>query len=518
MTPVTRRSVEALIVCLGCGLVAAALPQDANWDLRNYHVYDPFALLHWRYGWDIAPAQLPTFYNPLPLLPWYLLAQAAPPRLVPFVVGTLQGLNLVLLLALARQVLLPPWRWMAWPVALPGLLGAGTLSMLGTSFPDGMLCLFFLAALLALLRWPRTFAGAALAGLLAGLAAGLKQTMAVYALGLAAACLVQGRLLRLLAFGAAGVAGLLAGGGWWMWFLWERFRNPLFPYLNDLFRAEMVPASDRRDTNFLPESLADALLFPFRLALDSRIAGEIDFTDIRLALLYVALPLALLFRRPALWSDAAKARPLLVACAVTYVAWLGLFAIYRYISGVELLVPLALLLCIDRLPWPRWRPLMAVAALLALLVVYRPGFWERVPWRGAATYLDVQAPVLEEPGRSMVLMAGWQPTAFVIPSFPLAVRFVRIQGNFTSPEDAGNQFNSVMRALVAAHDGPLFLLTKDHELDDAARALETYALVLPRAGCAPLPTALDSRIVFCALRRAGQASSTPSGASQMMRP
>jgi hypothetical protein len=510
-----------LLAPLLSGLAAALLPQDANWDLRNYHYYNPFALLNGRSGFDIAPAQLPSFYNPLLHLPYYWLVNSVPPRLVAFVLGAVQGFNITLLVLLARGLLHPPQRWLAWPVALLGATGAANLSMLGTSFFDNVLSLFFLGSLLVLVRrqgaWP-----ALLAGLVIGIAVGLKQTMVIYAIGLCLGCLAMpGRHLAAFrtafTFGLGVVGGILLSGGWWMWSLWDSYGNPLFPYMNSVFGSPMAPPTDRRDLAYVPETWTEALLFPFLVARDSRQAGEIAFTDIRLALLYLALPLALLLRARPLLSAGPQAPLLLVACAATYVAWLALFAIYRYQVGSEMLAPLVLLLCLDRLPLGRHRLAAAGAVAAAMLAAFRPGLWERVPWSGAATYFDVGAPAIADPAGSLVLMAGWQPTSFVIPFFPRDLRFIRIQGNFTSPDDEANPFNDLMRALVAGHRGPLFLLAKDHELADAGAALATYRLDLQTADCVPVPTALDRRIVFCPLRRDSNASAAASGASQTIR-
>ena len=57
---------------------ALVLGQDANWDLRNYHWYNAYALLNGRYGIDLLPAQTPTFYNPALDVPFYLLATHVP--------------------------------------------------------------------------------------------------------------------------------------------------------------------------------------------------------------------------------------------------------------------------------------------------------------------------------------------------------------------------------------------------------------------------------------------------------
>ena len=47
--------------------------EDINWDWRNYHEYNAFALINGRYDWDVAPAGIQTFLNPLAYVPAYLL-------------------------------------------------------------------------------------------------------------------------------------------------------------------------------------------------------------------------------------------------------------------------------------------------------------------------------------------------------------------------------------------------------------------------------------------------------------
>ena len=81
--PAAILSVASLLVLLtvvAYGLLAIALGQDANWDLRNYHYYDAYAFLTGRYDFDVVPAHVSTFYNPLLYVPLYWLLQAAPPK------------------------------------------------------------------------------------------------------------------------------------------------------------------------------------------------------------------------------------------------------------------------------------------------------------------------------------------------------------------------------------------------------------------------------------------------------
>src|SRR4051812_21190792 len=65
--------------------VALALGRDANWDIRNYHLYNPYALLEGRWGLDLAPAGLHSFLHPGLDIPFYMLTRSplnAWPRIV----------------------------------------------------------------------------------------------------------------------------------------------------------------------------------------------------------------------------------------------------------------------------------------------------------------------------------------------------------------------------------------------------------------------------------------------------
>lgn len=70
MTIFIWRGAVLLIVPIAFGLYSIHLGRDANWDLQNYHWYDPYALLNWRYDRDVAPAMGMSFFSPLLYLPW----------------------------------------------------------------------------------------------------------------------------------------------------------------------------------------------------------------------------------------------------------------------------------------------------------------------------------------------------------------------------------------------------------------------------------------------------------------
>ncbi len=105
--PAAEILVALALAIVGCGLGSLALGQDANWDLRNYHFYNPWAWLHGRATLDLAAAQIQSYFNPLVDLVPYALIRSFAPRTAGFLLGALHGLNGLLLYLVARRALSP---------------------------------------------------------------------------------------------------------------------------------------------------------------------------------------------------------------------------------------------------------------------------------------------------------------------------------------------------------------------------------------------------------------------------
>jgi len=520
-----------LLVPLGMGFWSLALGQDSNWDLRNYHWFNAHAFLTGRTGQDVAPGQIASFYNPTLDLPFYWLAQQLPARTVGFIMGWVQGLNLIPLYGLA-WVLLPladPARRAAaaGALALVGLLGAGQLGLLGTTFYDNVISLPVLAAAWIVaaradlvFRGPRkpAFALVALAGLLVGSAVGLKQPTLPYAVGFCFAfLLVAGgfwrRVFLSFFFGIGVIAGMLAFGGHWMWYLWTEYGNPLFPYFNHVFNSPFAAPDNYRDAKFIPESLGEALAFPFLWVMDPTQVGEIAFTDLRVPVLYAVLlatPLVLLagrrwaVARPDPGSPPAVPRPaalyLLAAGGLSYLVWLKLFSIYRYLVPLEMLAPLLLVAAIGLWPVARRLRVGLVLALLALVALTaRPGNWSRIGW--TERFVEIQAPTLADPDNTLVVMTGFAPTAFLLTGFPETVRALRLHSYFAHPDQGDTGLNRMMADRIAAHTGPIELLVAPWELWTIGNILHRYALTADPAACRPVTSNLDEPMKLCPVTR-----------------
>src|SRR5437667_7075552 len=127
---------------LAAGAISAfLLRQDANWDLRNYHFYNAWAYLHGRLGWDLAPAQLQTFLNPLLDLPFYWMVAADwPPRVIAFFMALPAGVGAfflakILLLLFGELSIRERWAYAVLAFAI-GVTASGPVSLLGSTMND----------------------------------------------------------------------------------------------------------------------------------------------------------------------------------------------------------------------------------------------------------------------------------------------------------------------------------------------------------------------------------------------
>ncbi len=517
------------------GLLALYLGQDANWDFRNYHWYNAYALLNGRYDIDLLPAQTPSFYNPALDVPFFLLASHVPAKVAGFILGSVQGLNFVLIFMLAHATLrIPNFRQKVLAcagLAALGMMGGGGIAQIGTSFYDNITSLGLFASALLVLRFWQSMQSATprkalflalLCGFPAGLMMGLKLPFVVFSIGLCGAILfVSGPLGRRVwiafGFGLGVLLGLTVSLGPWAWFLYETYENPLFPYFNNFFGSPLAPETSARDVQFIPWTWSDRLFFPFIFTKYPTRVGEIPWQDLRIPLLYALLPLAaasrLLFgrnkRAPDRFADFVATRYLLWLAILSYGVWLFLFAIYRYLLPLEMLAPLLIVLTVGLMPLRlQTRTLLTAFLLLAVAVTVQAGNWGRKePWLGRA--VEATVPEIKSPENTMILMAGFDPYSHVLTAFPPEIAFVRVQSNFASPdEDKG--INRIIKDRVLSHKGPFKLLVTRPQFNHAEFALRHFGLTFSPQNCqAVIDHLFDSQLELCDVQKTANKPVTP---------
>jgi hypothetical protein len=518
--PRARKSNLTPLIFLACVIAAGArsiaLGKDGNWDLRNYHWYNAWALLNGRLGWDLAPAQIQTYYNPVGDLPFYFLVQWLPwPRHVAFWMALPAAITAFFLIRIL-VLLFPPGAargnlaWIAAACAI-GVTGAAGTATLGSTMNEWLSAAFLMAglwlAVRGLVERPLEHPRALVAGaLLTGCAVGLKLTYAVFGLAYLVALLSLGDwregVKRLATSSAFMLAGFLIFGGYWAWVMAREFGNPAFPYYNDLFRSpwwEPVPFFDR---NWGPRDLGQWLFFPLYFARRSTLVSEIGFRDYRLAaLLVLAIAAAIKFalQRPRVdppW------RFLIAFTLAAYVAWIKLFGIYRYLVPLEVLSgPLIVgcLLYLLRGMALRYACIVLLATLLAGTT--RPGDWGRVPFGHG--YFEVKAPQL--PPDSLVIVGYIHPYAYEIPFFRSDARFVSPVNNFL----ALGQKNLMARAVedaIRTHRGPVYLMQMRSGNSQDTATIQYFNLAFSGERCLGVQSPMsDNYVQVCPLKASGPA-------------
>jgi hypothetical protein len=514
----------SVIFPLGYGLLGVWAGKDASWDFMNYHWYNPYAFLTGRLGFDLAVGHHATYYNPLLDIPLYFAGTHLPASLVGFLLSFSQGLNFPLLFWLAWSLfskLTPGYRLaLSAATAMAGMTGAGALMEIGAVFHDNLISLGVLAALLVIIARQRVLikgnywaAGgwAGLAGIFAGITAGIKLTTAIYALGLGGALLFvpasfPRRMTLAFSFGIGGLIGLAIGGGFWMHRLWEFSGSPLFPYFNNLLHSPLLSNASYKDENFIPHDALTRIFFPFFFSSNSFMVAEWYFRDVRILTAFVLLPgsaLWLLFnkaRRSCLpnstWIHPASGRFIAVAAAISYAAWLWMFCIYRYLLPLEMLTPLLIAVALG------WLPLSNKARIIGLLsiIVFSQAMVEvsfagRKPW--GDQYVQVAVPDIPADEKAMILMTGYEPMAFVIPYFPPSIPFIRIENWLTSPNAPATGLTDLMHRRVKEHRGTRYVLFQPNEEESAPKALAAYGLNLNESSCRPVASSAIDPLKLC---------------------
>jgi hypothetical protein len=502
------------------------LGKDTSWDFRNYHWYAPYALLNHRMGMDVAVAHQASYYNPYLDLPFYWLATHTRAWIALGLLGAAQGANIVPLYLIARAAIRADVpgadiKIMAGALSLLGLVGALTLTEFGTTYYDNVMSVFVLSGLAILVLKRDTLARGPLgkaamisagAGLITGMAMGLKLPEMPFCIGFAAALVALGgswkhQAVRLLAGGLAGVIGFAIFSGPWMLYMYQLTGNPLFPYFNEYWNSPLALPAPYRDLRFVPTHFWRQLFFPILFTLDWHVADDLGFQDIRVVLAYllvIAASAVWLFKResrdPLL--DKRVTAILFAFSALAYFAWLRVFAIYRYIILFEMLAPLLIIGAVGLLPLSRRSRYLALGALAACcLLTARSDFLERAPVEDP--YVEAALPPIPRPGQTMVVITGDAPMGFIATTLPPQIAVLRIDGWMVQPRDGTKMTKDMMRR-VAAHlksGGDLYLIADATDMGRAHDALADYHLAIRWPECQQFDTNLIGTYQWCPLAK-----------------
>lgn len=494
------------ILCAAGGIFSVSQGTDTFWDLKNYHLYAAFAFFKNRLFLDIAPGQSQTYFPPLFDLHYYMLIKYFNdwPRLVAFIQGIPAGIFTYLIFRISLTIATATigfgrTRWVCAVLATTlGVTGAGFLPLVGVESGDiqvGVLSLAALTIVLECLQQPGQHVwrlGAA--GALAGVALAGKLTAIMYCVPLALLVAAMFGLWNAAVFGFAMAVAFVGLWGQHGWGLWVAFGNPFFPYFNGIFKSpDWLPSALPTAKPRLPGTL-QLIFYPFTWARpQTGWVAELRMQDLRLSFLYLAFALwggigFYLTLRTIVQNDfseiAEKAQSvfrnnrvqifLVLFLILSYLLWLKLFAIYRYLIVVEALTGAGLIVVMRSIFSRSSNAVVAALAgvtIIANIIVVRPN-WGHVPHGNHVISIE---PMPIHPG-SLVVFADDSPMSYLVPFLPRDTRVISINSNFIRP-DQSHGLNRLMAKVVSAHSGPFAVVSASETPETVLdKSLAAYGL------------------------------------------
>ena len=310
------------------------------------------------------------------------------------------------------------------------------------------------------------------------------------------------------------VLGFLLLGGAWFGYLYAHYQNPFFPFFNGFFQSPLITAESFRDLRFMPTSLTDWLAYPFVWLVNSLRVWELPFRDLRVVVLYpllLVLPICC-WRRLA--GEARALRLVLVFLLLSYLVWLMMFSIYRYLAVVEMLTPLVLFTLL--VSFTRSRRVQIAGILLLLCTQFFVDFQRPI----AMPELQADSPSTLQalPADALVLINSLEPLGFVALWLADDIPMVRTRANFMHQQTPTFSFRIEAEQRVRTHHGPVFLLNSAKGLNAPFLAADLARMDLVLGGqnaCRPvfLQQALQNKtdVVLCALSRRRNTAIQPDG-------
>lgn len=512
-------------VYAACTIIAVAanyaFGKEMAWDLLHYHFYAGFSALNDRFEQDYFAAGPIGYFNPYAYVPFYVLVRLGLPALaVGSILAIVHSAVLWLTYELACRVSPSEQRkerfFFGACVTVLAFMNPVLLQQIGTSFSDITTTVPVLGGWLLLVQAvlrPRA-KPVIFAAMLLGFATALKPTNGLYAV---AACFllafmplpIVGRIRALIYFGATGAASFALTAAPWSFRLARRFGNPLFPFLNSVFKSPEIPIGSAKHYRFIPDSLTDALLRPFAMTgTDNMIAEELAAPDVRYALLLVVFLISVIVWiwrsrthtavSPATAASKSVDRALVglgFGFTFAWIVWLDNSGNIRYflpMASVATVLAVALLfrLLVNHTLGRNGILLALLVAQGTALVLGTEYRWNKAPWGGHWFNVDIPAKLANQP--NLYLSIGAQSNSFIVPFLAKGSGVINFAGGYALGPDGANAAR--VRDMIARNTPHLRVLVggdqiyadsalRTPRLSDVDDALGTFDLRVDMTDC-----------------------------------
>lgn len=340
----------SILLFLG-GFLSLYIGQNINYnDFYNYHIYNAWAFLTNRLEYDFMPAGIQSYFNPIADI-WYYIAIKYfnnHPYLITFIQGWNYSLFIFLTYKLSSLIFLKEGTTKTFFIIstiIVGCSGSASLWAIGILTHDLLVTNFILAALYQLIKIffiNKSFSQKNLIfiGILLGVSMVIKLTTVLFIVGILLALIFfkNGKKPSLI-IGLSSIFTFLILDAFWLYKIYSIFKNPFFPYFNNLFNSEFATKFSVliQDFGYLyPKNIIDYLIRPFVLF----------YEDPRYVIFYIAVIINIILyflqfkKYKKILSDYCHVeiiKFLNIFIIFTYVIWILLFAETRYIMVLQVI-------------------------------------------------------------------------------------------------------------------------------------------------------------------------------------
>lgn len=337
--------------------ISIFLKNENFFDIANYHYYNPWALLNNRIGYDVVPASMNGFLNPLLDLPRYLTIVLFNEHINWFY--AINGLWFGGLLFVFYKIVClffnkatkqgASWIVFAMLIAITGRM---VWFQVGSCTNEIILSFINLSGLYFLLKNLQSNSEQKLsnfiyAGLILGFAFGLKSVSITICVASGMSLIIGFKWLKnplrdIAVFALCGLVGYLVANGWWMYKMYSLYDNPFFPFWNDIFKSAYAHQNGISMSDFVP-SWKQLAFCPYLTFGGMICNGAEADSDYRLQIGYT---LAIIWLVYLIFSGKIKYHykhnPMMFFfysfLAIDYLLWAKIFSVQHYFIVVEMFI------------------------------------------------------------------------------------------------------------------------------------------------------------------------------------
>ena len=350
-----------IIMLLISGVISCILGCDCIWDLYSYHYYNAFAVLNNKIGYDLMPAGIQSYLNPVLDVIDYLIINTFRynKELVLFLLGIPYGCFTFLSYLVNKKLFSQISKNDVINKALiifATVIGASEcfiISEVGTAYHDINIGIFILLMLLFVLNYleKEKIKYLYYAGFFGGMACGFKLVAIPYFFALLLTFVIcniktgfKSILKNTFIIIIFGFLGFMLIDGYWMYILWQKFHNPVFPMYNSIFKSEWYTYVNYKDLKFADIYMEKILFYPFIWSnIEPNKVAELSFFDFRhsfayISVLFSSIWLIIQYKKEKFISVCEKKQIfVIIFILLSYLFWVNKFGILRYFIPVLIL-------------------------------------------------------------------------------------------------------------------------------------------------------------------------------------